>query len=171
MAALQLLCQQPANGGGRILQAAGQTAQQHQHTWSLRTGQNLSALRFLTRLGCQLQVKGLFHPQTPQEYLESYLKQLNQEGSEVNPLHAFAYDAVWVAARVLVQVKETAKLRRKFGSLRNISFGEEEEGKMLLEAVKSTQFEGVTVRTHTPETQRQAPIWFLHRPHVPVLQW
>ncbi|XP_027863854.1 gamma-aminobutyric acid type B receptor subunit 2-like isoform X2 [Xiphophorus couchianus] len=78
---------------------------------------------------------------TPQEYLELYLKQLNQEGSEVNPLHAFAYDAVWVAARVLVQVKETA---RKFGSLRNVSVGEEEEGKMLLEAVKSTHFEGVT---------------------------
>ncbi|XP_032413721.1 gamma-aminobutyric acid type B receptor subunit 2-like isoform X1 [Xiphophorus hellerii] len=78
---------------------------------------------------------------TPQEYLELYLKQLNQEGSEVNPLHAFAYDAVWLAARVLVQVKETA---RKFGSLRNVSVGEEEEGKMLLEAVKSTHFEGVT---------------------------
>ncbi|XP_014882235.1 gamma-aminobutyric acid type B receptor subunit 2-like isoform X2 [Poecilia latipinna] len=81
---------------------------------------------------------------TPQEYLKSYLKQLNQEGSEVDPLHAFAYDAVWVAARVLVQVKEAAKIRRKFSSLRNASVSEEEEGKMLLEAVKSTQFEGVT---------------------------
>lgn len=88
-----------------------------------------------------------------------YLKQLNQEGSEVNPLHAFAYDAVWVAARVLVQVKETA---RKFGSLRNVSVGEEEEGKMLLEAVKSTHFEGVTVRTHTPETHTHT-----HLKHTP----
>ncbi|MEQ2297365.1 hypothetical protein AMECASPLE_034131, partial [Ameca splendens] len=81
---------------------------------------------------------------TSQNYLESYLKQVIQEGSEVSPLHAFAYDAVWVAARALVQVTEAVKLRGKYGSLRNITVSEEEEVKMLLEAVKNTQFEGVT---------------------------
>ncbi|KAK5604842.1 hypothetical protein CRENBAI_008928 [Crenichthys baileyi] len=79
---------------------------------------------------------------TPQNYLESYLKHVIQEGSEVSPLHAFAYDAVWVAARALVQVTEAVKLRGK--SLRNVTVSEEEEVKMLLEAVKNTQFEGVT---------------------------
>ncbi|XP_047216352.1 gamma-aminobutyric acid type B receptor subunit 2-like isoform X2 [Girardinichthys multiradiatus] len=81
---------------------------------------------------------------TSQNYLESYLKQVIQEGSEVSPLHAFVYDAVWVAARALVQVTEAVKLRGKYGSLRNVTVSEEEEVKMLLEAVKNTQFEGVT---------------------------
>lgn len=72
-----------------------------------------------------------------------------REGSEVSPLHAFAYDAVWVAARALVQVEEALKLRGRNGSPKNVTVSEEEEERMLLEAVKRTQFEGVTVRTHT----------------------
>ncbi|XP_038160477.1 gamma-aminobutyric acid type B receptor subunit 2-like isoform X2 [Cyprinodon tularosa] len=81
---------------------------------------------------------------TPQGYLESYLEQLVLDGSGVSPLHAFAYDAVWVAARALVQVAEAVKLRAKYGSPRNVSVNEEEKAKLLLEAVKNTHFEGVT---------------------------
>lgn len=83
--------------------------------------------------------------QTP----EDFLTQLRQEGSEVSPLHAFAYDAVWVAARALGQVMEAVKHREKYSSQRNVSVGDEEVHWMVLEAVKETQFEGVTVTRHT----------------------
>lgn len=87
--------------------------------------------------------------QTPQDYQDSYLRELIQEGSKVSPLHAYAYDAVWVAARALSQVMETVKHREKYSSQRNVSVSEEEVQRMLLEAVRQTQFEGVTVSMFT----------------------
>ncbi|XP_047455614.1 gamma-aminobutyric acid type B receptor subunit 2-like [Mugil cephalus] len=81
---------------------------------------------------------------TPQDYQDSYFRQLTEERSEVNPLHAFAYDAVWVAARALSRVMEALKHREKYSAERNVTVSEEEVEKMLLEAVKSTEFEGVT---------------------------
>ncbi|KAM4557852.1 gamma-aminobutyric acid type B receptor subunit 2-like [Odontesthes bonariensis] len=81
---------------------------------------------------------------TPQDYQDSYLRQLTQDGSEVSALHSFAYDGVWVAARALSQVMEAVKLREKYSAQRNATVSEDEAVKMLLEAVRSTQFEGVT---------------------------
>ncbi|XP_051255258.1 gamma-aminobutyric acid type B receptor subunit 2-like isoform X6 [Dicentrarchus labrax] len=81
---------------------------------------------------------------TPQDYQDSYLRQLIQEGSKVSGLHAFAYDAVWVAAKALSQVMEAVKHREKYSVQRNVSVSEEEVHRMLLEALKQTQFEGVT---------------------------
>lgn len=78
---------------------------------------------------------------TPQDYQDSYLRQLIQERSEVSSLHSFAYDAVWVIAKALSQVTEAAKQREKY---RNVTVSEEEVARMLLEAVRSTRFEGVT---------------------------
>ncbi|XP_053183674.1 gamma-aminobutyric acid type B receptor subunit 2-like [Scomber japonicus] len=82
--------------------------------------------------------------QTPQEYQDAYLRELIQERSEVSPLHAYAYDAVWVAAKALSQVMEAVKHREKYSIQRNVTVGEEEFQRTLLEAVKQTQFEGVT---------------------------
>ncbi|KAK2845174.1 hypothetical protein Q5P01_011833 [Channa striata] len=81
---------------------------------------------------------------TPVDYQDSYLRQLTQEGLQVGRLHPFAYDAVWVAARALGQVMEAVKHREKYGVQRNVTVSEEEVQKMLLEALKSTNFEGVT---------------------------
>ncbi|KAM9353573.1 gamma-aminobutyric acid type B receptor subunit 2-like [Symphorus nematophorus] len=81
---------------------------------------------------------------TPQSYQDSYLRQLIPEGSKVSPLHTFAYDAVWVAAKALSQVMEAVKHREKFSMQRNVSVSDEEVHKMLLQAVKQTQFNGVT---------------------------
>lgn len=79
------------------------------------------------------------------------LRQLIQKGSEVSPiqLHPFTYDAVWLAAKALTQVMEVVKLREKYSVQRNVTVSEDEVQRTLLEAVKSTQFEGVTVRTIT----------------------
>ncbi|XP_040900567.1 gamma-aminobutyric acid type B receptor subunit 2-like [Toxotes jaculatrix] len=82
--------------------------------------------------------------QTPRDYQDAYLRQLIQEGSPFSPLHAFAYDAVWVAARALSQVMEAVRHREKHSVQRNVTVGEEEVQRMLLEAVRSTRFEGVT---------------------------
>ncbi|XP_060890447.1 gamma-aminobutyric acid type B receptor subunit 2-like isoform X2 [Labrus mixtus] len=79
---------------------------------------------------------------TPQDYQVSYLREL--EGSQVSPLHAFAYDAVWVAAKALSQVMEAVKHRERYSVERNVSVSHEKSHKMLLEAVRSTAFEGVT---------------------------
>ncbi|XP_071324346.1 gamma-aminobutyric acid type B receptor subunit 2-like isoform X2 [Trachinotus anak] len=81
---------------------------------------------------------------TPRDYQDSYLRQLLQEGSHFSPLHAFAYDTVWVAAKALGQVMEAVKHREKYSVRRNVTVSEEEVEKMLLEAVKNMQFEGVT---------------------------
>ncbi|XP_067456490.1 gamma-aminobutyric acid type B receptor subunit 2-like [Thunnus thynnus] len=81
---------------------------------------------------------------TPQNYQDAYLRELIQERSKVSPLHAFAYDAVWVAAKALSQVMEAVKHREKYSIKRNVTVSEEEFQKMLLEVVKQTQFEGVT---------------------------
>eukprot|EP00064_Thunnus_orientalis_P021225 superscaffoldBa00006312_g21382 len=81
---------------------------------------------------------------TPQNYQDAYLRELIQERSKVSPLHAFAYDAVWVAAKALSQVMEAVKHREKYSIKRNVTVSEEEFQKMLLEVMKQTQFEGVT---------------------------
>ncbi|XP_035770162.1 gamma-aminobutyric acid type B receptor subunit 2-like [Neolamprologus brichardi] len=81
---------------------------------------------------------------TPQDYQDSYLRQLIQEGSEVSSLHSFAYDAVWVVAKALSQATEVAKQREKYSPRRNVTVSGEEVARMLLEAVRSTRFEGVT---------------------------
>lgn len=100
--------------------------------------------------------------QTPQDYQDSYLRQLNREGSEVSPiqLHPFAYDAVWVAAKALTQVMEAVKHREKYSVQRNVTVGEEVQ-RRLLEVVKSTQFEGVTVRTITVTHTCNTPLTYL----------
>lgn len=91
-------------------------------------------------------------PQTPEEYQDTYRRGV-QPGSEVSPLHAFAYDATWVAAKALTRTMEAVKHREKYRVRRNASVGEEEVQRLLLEAVRGTQLQGVTVRTHTANTQ------------------
>lgn len=85
--------------------------------------------------------------QTPQDYQDTYFKQLTREGFKFSPLHSFAYDAVWVAAKALSQVMEAVKRRERYSVNRSVSVTEEEVEKTLLEAVRQTHFEGVTVST------------------------
>nr|XP_040020907.1 gamma-aminobutyric acid type B receptor subunit 2-like isoform X2 [Gasterosteus aculeatus aculeatus] len=95
---------------------------------------------------------------TPQDYQDSYVRRLTQEGSKVSPLHSFAYDAVWVTAKALTQVMEAVKHREKYSSRRNVSLSGEEVQKTLLEAVKQTQFEGVTGSVFFRNGERMAAI-------------
>lgn len=94
----------------------------------------------------------------PEDVQEDTLTQLIQEDSELTRLAAFAYDAVWVAAKAVSQAMEMAKHREKYHSQRSTSLAQEEIHRMLLEALKHTSFEGLTVSkcstllTHTSNT-------------------
>lgn len=74
---------------------------------------------------------------------EAAVRPLVQDQSEVTRRLAFAYDAVWVAAKAVSQVMETVKRREK----NNSSLGQEEVHRALLEALENTHFEGLTVST------------------------
>ncbi|KAF0031999.1 hypothetical protein F2P81_016554 [Scophthalmus maximus] len=124
---------------------------------------------------------------TPQSYQEAYLGQLVQDRSQPRPLHAFAYDAVWVAASALGRVTEAAKHRERYDTQRNVTLSEEEELKLLLEAVKNTQLEGVTgpvffrngermsttelIQLQGPGPARDQNLLRLQRRHVNLLQY
>lgn len=82
--------------------------------------------------------------QTPDEYRDAYLAQL---GSEVNHMHGFAYDAVWLAATAISHMMETAKLWER--QSRNGSVSDEKLHQLLLDGLRGAQFRGVTVRTCT----------------------
>lgn len=91
-----------------------------------------------------------------QDSQDAAVRQLIQDQSELSRRRAFAYDAVWVAAKAVSQVMETVKRREKISS----SLSQEEVHRALLEALEHTHFEGLTVSTgttpghtpgHTPE--------------------
>ncbi|XP_034029372.1 gamma-aminobutyric acid type B receptor subunit 2-like [Thalassophryne amazonica] len=84
---------------------------------------------------------------TPLEYRDVYLRQVGQDQSGANALHAFAYDAVWVAAKAFTRAMEAVKYREKYSVQPNVTVSDEDILKTLLEAVKRLQFDGVTSQT------------------------
>lgn len=80
---------------------------------------------------------------------DAAVRQLIQDQSELSRRRAFAYDAVWVAAKAVSQVMETVKRREKKNGWSNSSLGQEEVHRELLEALQHTHFEGLTVSTCT----------------------
>lgn len=93
----------------------------------------------------RLQIRHVRNMKNPEDVQEDTLRQLNQGDSELTRLAAFAYDAVWVAAKAVSQVMEMVKHREKYHIQRSTSLAQEEIHRMLLEALKHTNFEGLTV--------------------------
>lgn len=106
----------------------------------------------------RLQIRHVRKVKSPEDVQEDTPRQLIQEDSELTGLAASAYDAVWVAAKAVSQVMEMVKHREKYHSQRSAGLAQEEVHRMLLEALKHTHFEGVTVSkcipllTHTCNT-------------------
>lgn len=95
---------------------------------------------------------------------DAAVRQLIQDQSELTRRRAFAYDAVWVAAKAASQVMEVVKRREKNHRQNNSSLGQEEVHRALLEALEHTHFEGLTVSTRTtPGTHT----WNTHLEHTP----
>lgn len=90
----------------------------------------------------RLQVRHVRNRTVPEDVHEDTVRQLVPE---LTGLSAFAYDAVWVAAKAVSQVMETVKFRQTYDGQRSISLDQEEVHRILLEALKHTNFEGVTV--------------------------
>ncbi|XP_053743570.1 gamma-aminobutyric acid type B receptor subunit 2-like isoform X2 [Synchiropus splendidus] len=93
---------------------------------------------------------------TPQSFFAAFAR-TNQDWAEVSSLHGYAYDGVWVAAKALSQVMEAVKQRERLS--RKVS--EDVEEKLLLEAVRQTQFQGVTGPVSFRHGQRMTTIQLL----------
>ncbi|TKS82736.1 Gamma-aminobutyric acid type B receptor subunit 2 [Collichthys lucidus] len=121
----------------------------------------------------RLQIRQLSHTnapgvsgRTPQDYQDSYRRQLIQDGSKVSPLHTFAYDAVWVAARALSQVMEAVKHREKYSAQRDASVSGDQVHKMLLEALRLMDH---LLRFTGPGPARDRTLVLEQRRHVGLL--
>ncbi|XP_077432694.1 gamma-aminobutyric acid type B receptor subunit 2-like [Vanacampus margaritifer] len=80
---------------------------------------------------------------TPGDFERAYLREVRRRpGARPSPHHAFAYDAVWVAAKALIGVTEALKRRQKLS--RNANVSQEEAARALRDALARTYFEGVT---------------------------
>lgn len=119
----------------------------------------------------RLQIRHVRNKKIPEDVQEDTLRQLIQEDSELTRLAAFAYDAVWVAAKAVSQVMEMVTHREKYHSQRSTSLAQEEINKMLLEALKHTNFEGLTVSkciTLLTHTRNKPATNLLHTRNTPV---
>ncbi|XP_077382122.1 gamma-aminobutyric acid type B receptor subunit 2-like isoform X2 [Festucalex cinctus] len=95
---------------------------------------------------------------TPGDFERAYLREVRRRpGVRASPRRAFAYDAVWAAAKALVGVTEALKRRQKFS--RNANVSQEEAARALRDAVARTHFEGVTGTVSFQHGQRSS---FLH---------
>ncbi|KAJ3598258.1 hypothetical protein NHX12_001769 [Muraenolepis orangiensis] len=81
---------------------------------------------------------------TPLEYEQAYLSEIHQEMTPDTYLHGYAYDGVWVMAKAVRHITERLKRRDGHSANPNLSITQERMADMLLDALKETQFEGVT---------------------------
>ncbi|KAM9404563.1 gamma-aminobutyric acid type B receptor subunit 2-like isoform 2-T2 [Salvelinus alpinus] len=89
------------------------------------------------------QIKGI-SGRTPQEYDETYNRELLQRGLVASKFHGFAYDGVWVMVKALTRVIESVRHRERYDIHRNFTVSNKEIGQMVLDSMKEICFEGVT---------------------------
>ncbi|XP_038838338.1 gamma-aminobutyric acid type B receptor subunit 2-like [Salvelinus namaycush] len=89
------------------------------------------------------QIKGI-SGRTPQEYDETYNRELLQRGLVASKFHGFAYDGVWVMVKALTRVIESVRHRERYDIHRNFTVSYKEIGQMVLDSMKEICFEGVT---------------------------
>uniref|UniRef100_A0A8C7CAX5 Gamma-aminobutyric acid type B receptor subunit 2 n=1 Tax=Oncorhynchus kisutch TaxID=8019 RepID=A0A8C7CAX5_ONCKI len=89
------------------------------------------------------QIKGI-SGRTPEEYDETYNRELLQRGLVASKFHGFAYDGVWVMVKALTRVIESVRHRERYDIHRNFTVSSKEIGQMVLDSMKEICFEGVT---------------------------
>ncbi|XP_045081356.1 gamma-aminobutyric acid type B receptor subunit 2-like [Coregonus clupeaformis] len=89
------------------------------------------------------QIKGI-SGRTPQEYDETYNRELLQKGLVASKFHGFAYDGVWVMVKAMTRVIESVRYRERYDIHRNFTVSDKEIGRMVLDSMKEIRFEGVT---------------------------
>ena len=83
-------------------------------------------------------------PQTPKEYEREYRRELQQKGVEASKFHGFAYDGIWVIAKTLTRVMELLRTKQRHEN-HNFTVDDREVGRMVLDVMNETNFNGVTV--------------------------
>uniref|UniRef100_A0AAZ3SQN5 G-protein coupled receptors family 3 profile domain-containing protein n=1 Tax=Oncorhynchus tshawytscha TaxID=74940 RepID=A0AAZ3SQN5_ONCTS len=89
------------------------------------------------------QIKGI-SGRTPEEYDETYNRELLQRGLVASKFHGFAYDGVWVMVKALTKVIESVRHRERYDIHRNFTVSSKKIGQMVLDSMKEICFEGVT---------------------------
>ncbi|XP_034144880.1 gamma-aminobutyric acid type B receptor subunit 2 isoform X2 [Esox lucius] len=95
---------------------------------------------------------------TPQDYDENYNRMLLQKGLVASKFHGFAYDGVWVIAKVLTRVIESVRDRERYDIYRNFTISDKVIGRMVRDSMKKTKFEGVTGPVFFKHGERKRPI-------------
>ncbi|CAL8362416.1 unnamed protein product [Arctogadus glacialis] len=89
------------------------------------------------------QIKGI-SGRTPKEYEREYRRELQQKGVEASKFHGFAYDGIWVIAKTLTRVMELLRTKQRHEN-HNFTVDDREVGRMVLDVMNETNFNGVTV--------------------------
>ncbi|KAL0985317.1 hypothetical protein UPYG_G00155400 [Umbra pygmaea] len=95
---------------------------------------------------------------TPQEYLEAYNRELLRRELDSSKFHGFAYDGVWVMAKVLTNVIESIRHRERYDMFRNNTVTDKEIGEMVRDSMDKISFEGVTGHVYFRHGERMGPI-------------
>lgn len=72
---------------------------------------------------------------------------LQQKGVEASKFHGFAYDGIWVIAKTLTRVMELLRIKQRQNTYHNFTVDDRDVGKMVLDVMNETNFNGVTVGT------------------------
>ncbi|KAJ3609598.1 hypothetical protein NHX12_024118, partial [Muraenolepis orangiensis] len=104
------------------------------------------------------QIKGI-SGRTPKEYEREYSRELQQKGVESSKFHGFAYDGIWVIARTLTRVRELLRLKQRHEN-HNFTVDEREVGRLVLDVMNETNFNGVTGQVMFRNGERMGTIKF-----------
>lgn len=86
---------------------------------------------------------GPFGHQTSVGY--QHLYDLHRKREHYSRFHGYAYDGIWTVAVALQAVNRKIKTKRRSASLANFRYRDPDWGRVFLEALNETAFEGVTV--------------------------
>uniref|UniRef100_A0AAV2K3S8 G-protein coupled receptors family 3 profile domain-containing protein n=1 Tax=Knipowitschia caucasica TaxID=637954 RepID=A0AAV2K3S8_KNICA len=104
------------------------------------------------------QIKGI-SGRTPTEYEREYNRELQQKGVESSKFHGFAYDGMWVIAKTLTRVMELLRIKQR-QNFHNFTVDDREVGKLVLDVMNETNFNGVTGQVMFRNGERMGTIKF-----------
>lgn len=87
-----------------------------------------------------------------------YTRELRQKGVEASKFHGFAYDGIWVIAKTLTRVMELLRIKQRQNTYHNFTVDDRDVGKMVLNVMNETNFNGVTVSLTVQSSSKAFPV-------------